>query len=85
MECNATNKTKNCNENFFISVEIILIMTLSLLSSYSFEVAHVCSADRSSNNAQVVNLGYLISGLVVLKEKLQILHILELHEFQTDR
>ena len=80
MECNATNKTKNCNEIFFISVEIILIMTLSLLAGHTFEIVHVRSAYGCSDDVQVIDLGDVISRLIILEEKLQILHVLKLHE-----
>ena len=59
-------------------------MTLSLLASYTFEVRHVCGGYGCSNDAQVVDLGHVVARLIILEEKLQILHVLELHELQTN-
>ena len=57
-------------------------MSLSFLSGHAFEVAHICCANRGSNNAKVVQLRCLLVALVVLKEKLQVLNVLVLDKPQ---
>ena len=55
-------------------------MTLSLLAGHTFEIVHVRSAYGCSDDVQVIDLGDVISRLIILEEKLQILHVLKLHE-----
>lgn len=60
-------------------------MTFSLLSSHSLEFAHVRSRNWGAENRKVVNLRSLCSTLVVLDEKLHVLHVLEFDKAKIHR
>ena len=60
------------------------LVSLSLLSLDPLEFVHVCGSDGSAHYREVVDLGHLASLLVVLDEKLEICHILELDELEGD-
>ena len=47
-------------------------MTLSLLSGHPLEICHVGGRGGAADKAHVVDLGYLISTLVVLNKYLQV-------------
>ena len=59
-------------------------MSFSFLSGDSFEIVHVGGADGRSDDSKVIDLSDLFVSLIVLEEKLQVCHVLELDELQRD-
>ena len=61
---------------------IILSMSFAFFARNSFEIAHVCGTNWSSDNGQMIDLSNIISTLVVFEEEHEVLHILKLDKLQ---
>ena len=60
-------------------------MCLSLLAGDSFEVLHIGGLDGGPDDAEEVEVRYVVAALVVRHEKSQVLHVLELDKPQVYR